>query len=182
VEPDQQNDEFEGAESWATLKMTWDKRARIAGEWLQTDLVVADIGCGLMTLEAYLPKATTYVPMDLLARDSRTLVFDLRKDPIPLIECDVAVMLGVLEYIDDVVPVLEQLNQFPRSVISYNHFSSHDIVWKLGLRPKLVTWRNRHTRFHFRRLLKLCGLQILRERRVRLGEALYEVMPGSLDP
>jgi len=163
---------------WANLSTKWDRRARMAAEWLQAETAVADIGCGLMTLEPYLARGTRYVPMDLVARDSRTLVFDLGKDRIPPVACGAAALLGVLEYIDDVPFVLEQLTRFPRSLISYNQLSPHDLLWKLHLRPKRVDWRHRYSKSTFRRLLRDSGLKIARERKVRIGETLFEVVPA----
>jgi hypothetical protein len=179
MQPAQQLDEHARTKNWVDLNTRWEQRTKLAAEWLQNDCVVADIGCGLMTLEAYLPSATKYLPMDLVPRDSRTLVFDINHSPIPTVSCDVAVMLGVLEYTDNVALVLQQLQQFPRCVISYNHVSLNDFLWKIGLRRKRVNWRQRYTRANFRRLLMSSGLQVIRERKIRLGERLYEVRPAA---
>jgi len=173
---------FKRPESWAGLNTKWERRTRLAAEWLQDAAVVADIGCGLMALEAFLPASTRYLPMDVVPRDARTLVFDLNKDPIPAVDCDAAVFLGVLEYTDDVGLVLTQVRRFPRCLISYNHVSINDWLWKIGLRPKRVDWRNRYTKAGFRALLASAGLRIMRERRVRLGETLYEVRPALTGP
>jgi hypothetical protein len=164
-------------ESWAALDTKWERRTQLAAEWLRGERVVADIGCGLMTLEGFLPKSSTYVPMDVVRRDARTIIFDLNKDRIPAVACDAAVLLGVLEYVDDLGSVLAQLRRFPKTLLSYNHISLNDLLWKAGLRPKLVTWRNRHTKSSLRRLLRSSGLQIMRERMIRVGEKLYEVRP-----
>jgi hypothetical protein len=96
------------------------------------------------------------------------------------VDCSVAVILGVLEYVEHVEPVLTQLSRFPRSVVFYNHISVNDVLWKLRLRKKSVDWRNRHSRPGFRRLLQASGLKILRERVIRHGEALYKVAPDRV--
>ncbi len=165
------------AEKWAGLQTKWDKRTQLAAAWLQDDTIVADIGCGLMALEACLPSGTTYVPIDVVARDRRTIVVDLNRDPLPAVQCSAAVMLGVLEYIDDTARVLQQLRIFPKILISYNHVSINDLLWKFRLRPKRVDWRSRHTRLQFRRLLAAAGLHIVRQRNVRFAEIMYEVHP-----
>jgi len=164
---------------WSALDTKWDQRARLAAEWLQAEESVADIGCGLMTLEPFLPAATTYVPMDLVRRDDRTLVVDLARERIPQVACSAAVLLGVLEYLDDIGFVLRQLTQFPKGVISYNHYALNDVLWALGLRKKRVDWARRYTHGGFRRAMTEAGLRITRERRVRLGERLYEVRPAA---
>ena len=167
---------------WADLHTIWDRRTRLAAEWLRSRRAIVDIGCGLMALEAYLPRSTKYVPMDVIARDSRTIVFDINKAPIPVVDCDAAVMLGVLEYVEDITGVLSQLRAFPSSVISFNHIWLNDLLWKLKLRRKRVTWRQRHTARQFRALLTSCGLEIIRQRRIRFGERLYEVRANPAQP
>jgi hypothetical protein len=177
MEPTQQLTRSACGESWAALNTKWERRALLAAEWLRGERVVADIGCGLMTLEGLLPKSSTYVPMDVVRRDARTIILDLNKDRIPVVACDAAVLLGVLEYVDNLRAVLEQLRQFPKTLLSYNHISFNDLLWTAGLRPKRVTWRNRHTKTSLRRLMRSSGLQIVRERMIRVGEKLYEVCP-----
>lgn len=162
---------------WAGLDTKWENRSRLAAEWLQNEKIVADIGCGLMALESFLPEHTVYLPMDVVRRDERTVVVDLNREPIPQFTCDAAVMLGVLEYIDDVGAIFEQLRRFPRTLISYNHISINDFLWKMGLRKKHVDWRNRNSKASLRRLLADAGLVIVRERVIRLGEMLYEIRP-----
>lgn len=162
---------------WAGLDTKWENRTRLAAEWLQNEKIVADIGCGLMALESFLPEQTIYLPMDVVRRDARTVVVDLNREPIPQFTCDAVVMLGVLEYIDDVEAVFDQLRRFPKTLISYNHISVNDFLWKLGLRKKHVDWRNRNSKTSLRKLLAKAGLVIVRERSIRLGETLYEIHP-----
>jgi hypothetical protein len=178
MEPVQQLTGSEPGESWAALNTKWERRAQLAAEWLRGERVVADIGCGLMTLEGFLPKSSTYVPMDVVRRDARTILVDLNEEKIPVVACDAAVLLGVLEYVDDLESIFAQLRLFPKTLFSYNHISFNDFLWIAGLRPKLVTWRNRHTKSSLRRLLRSSGLQIIRERLIRVGEKLYEVRPA----
>jgi len=170
--------ESTSGENWAALNTKWEGRTQLAAEWLRDERAVADIGCGLMSLERFLPASTTYIPMDVVRRDERTIVFDQNKDLIPKVDCDAAVVLGVLEYAHDISFVLEQLRQFPKILLSYNHISINDLLWKLGLRTKRVTWSNRYTRRSFAALLKSSGLRIVRQRPIRIGERLYEVRPS----
>jgi hypothetical protein len=165
------------AESWAGLTTKWQKRTQLAAEWLQDSQVVADIGCGLMSLETFLPVHATYLPMDVVRRDARTVVFDLNRENIPPVTCDVAVLLGVVEYVDDLAAVFRQLHQFPKTLLSYNHVSINDVLWKAGLRKKNVDWRNRHTKRSVRQLLAGARLAIVRERAIRIGETLYDIRP-----
>lgn len=162
---------------WDALQTKWQRRSQMAADWLQDSRIVADVGCGLMTLEPLLSSSATYIPMDLVPRDARTIVFDLNHDRIPPVSCDAMVMLGVLEYSDDLASILSQLRQFPKVLLSYNHVSINDVLWKLHLRTKRVTWRNRHTRASLRRSIAAAGLRIVRERKIRIGERLYEIVP-----
>ena len=107
-----------------------------------------------MALEAYLPRSTMYVPMDVVARDSGAIVFDTNKAPIPVVDGGAAAMLGVLEYVEDITGVLSQLRAFPNLLQPY-----------LAQRPALETEiaaRTRHVaaaanRAQFRALLTSCG-------------------------
>ena len=179
MEPDKRAASLKRRESWADLQTKWLDRTGLAAKWLQDDPVVLDVGCGLMTLEAYLPKSTKYMPLDVVARDHRTIVLDLDQEPIPRVSCNALVMLGVLEYTSDLSMILNQLRHFPKCVLSYNHRSVNDLLWKFGLRPKRVTWRHRYSRSCFRRKISRAGLRITREQRVRVGERLYEVRPSD---
>src|SRR5689334_4241192 len=84
------------------LEAAWEPRAGAAAQLLPMGVRVADIGCGTMALEAYLPYGCRYMPCDLVPRDERTVVPDLNASGMPttlLESVDVVVMLGVWEYI-----------------------------------------------------------------------------------
>ncbi len=80
----------------------WDGRAEAAGRWISPHSAVLDVGCGRMALERYLPEGATYYPSDLCARDERTLICDLNRDPLPAVPgIQVISALGVGEYLGD---------------------------------------------------------------------------------
>ena len=82
---------------------------------------VIDLGCGLMTLEEYLPAGTAYIPVDVVRRDERTIVIDLNRQPLPDLHAPAIVGLGLLEYIFDVPALLARIARLHRTVIlSYN--------------------------------------------------------------
>jgi hypothetical protein len=164
---------------WQALATKWDARTRLAAEWLQSAESVADLGCGLMAIEPLLKPGATYVPMDIVPRDSRTIIVDIDRDAIPSVTCDALLMLGVLEYAAEPASLIAQLTRFPRTILSYNHWSLNDILWSLRLREKLVTWKNRLTRRELRRLVGHAGLRIVRERPIRVGERLLEIVPDK---
>jgi len=98
---------------------SWNARASAAGEWLAGEAGVLDIGCGTMTLEGYLPGAR-YLPCDICARDPRTIVCDLNKDPVPVAPATAVACLGLLEYVHDPRALMLSLGRiYPRAVVSY---------------------------------------------------------------
>ncbi len=106
-------------DSWADLNAKRDRRTRLAAEGPRSRRAIVDIGRGLMALEAYLPRSTMYVPMDVVARDSGAIVFDINKAPIPVVDRSAAVMRGVLEYVEHITGVLSQLRAFPNLLQPY---------------------------------------------------------------
>jgi Hypothetical methyltransferase len=109
-------------ERWSALAIEesgqWNQRSALAAGLLEGLSVVADLGCGQMSLEHHLPEGSRYVPVDVVARDERTVVVDLNREPPPDIEVDAWVALGLLEYVFDVPRLLAQLNGV--LVTSYN--------------------------------------------------------------
>lgn len=162
--------------TWAALKDRWDQRTRQAAAWLAREPGVADIGCGLMALRDYLPPETRYLPADVVDRGPGTMLVDLNADaPLPTFGVPAAAILGVLEYVADLPRLLRQLHQFDRVVLSYNHASIQDLLWRLRLRDKQVVWLHRHGPAGFARLLEQAGWHITCRHRVRVGEAIYDL-------
>jgi hypothetical protein len=82
---------------------------------------VVEFGAGNRVLERYLDPSCTYTPSDIVERGPGTIVCDLNQRPLPnLGGYDVAVFMGVLEYLRDVPSVLDWLaRQFDVCVLSY---------------------------------------------------------------
>ena len=98
----------------------WEGRSLMASDFINSGSVVMDIGCGMMSLERHLPLGCKYMPIDIVARDHRTIICDLNKDVLPLqasAEADVITMLGVFEYIYDVDSVFKQLYNARKIII-----------------------------------------------------------------
>jgi hypothetical protein len=82
---------------------------------------VIDLGCGAMTLERALDARIEYVPADIVARDARTHVFDINVGDLPDVCADVAVALGLLEYVHDPQRFFDRASiRWSRLVISYH--------------------------------------------------------------
>ncbi len=84
------------------LDPAWAARSRMAADLIPAGARVLDLGCGAMHLEASLPWGCEYQPLDVVARDARTLVCDLNQQTPPesaLRSADFVTMMGVLEYL-----------------------------------------------------------------------------------
>ncbi|NLH83282.1 MAG: class I SAM-dependent methyltransferase [Phyllobacteriaceae bacterium] len=111
-------------ERWRALEPSeaqpWNRRAAKAAEFLQDQPSVADFGCGTMNLEHHLRPDQIYVPLDVVARDDRTLVCDLNLQPPPETGATAAAFLGVLEYLFDPPGVLQEIaRRYRVLVVSY---------------------------------------------------------------
>lgn len=111
-------------ERWAALESAeaspWSARAVLAARYLRGQHSVADFGCGTMNLVHQLHPDQHYIPLDVVARDSRTLVCDLNAEPPPETGATAAAFLGVLEYLHDPLSVLQHINRrYLVLVVSY---------------------------------------------------------------
>lgn len=111
-------------ERWANLTEQeasgWSARAAMAAKWLAGFDSVADFGAGPMHLERYLRPGQSYVPLDVVARDQRTIVCDFNTTSPPETGAEAAACLGLLEYLFDPLAFLRALRQHYRhAVVSY---------------------------------------------------------------
>ena len=92
----------------------WDGRAAAVAPLLRGRRWVCDIGCGRQALRARLEPGTRYLPADLRPWTADTESCELNQGRLPrraLRCCDVAVMLGVLEYVVDPGLLLTRLHR-----------------------------------------------------------------------
>lgn len=116
----------ETRELWAnpgSYLPTWDERARLAAQLVKPGSSVLDLGCGpIQPLRALLPSGCRYVPADLIRWSEEVIQVDLNAGELPQGCFDYIVMLGVLEYLDDVPTVLHRLRTISDNlVVSYCH-------------------------------------------------------------
>jgi len=99
----------------------WNARAQAAARLIAPGMRVADIGCYTMVLERHLPEGCSYVPVDVIRRDARTIAIDLNRDPLALPEVDLIVALGLLEYLHDLPRFFSECRQAaPEALFSYH--------------------------------------------------------------
>jgi hypothetical protein len=106
-----------------SLEAAWETRTQAAAALVPRFSRVIEFGAGHGPLERFLDPTCTYVQSDIIARRPGTIVCDLSTRPFPDIGSgvyDVAVFMGVLEYIRDLPSVIEWLGQhIPMCVVSY---------------------------------------------------------------
>lgn len=158
---------------WGGLKTSWVRRAKLASDWIAGEPSVCDVGCGNMYIRGLLGASTKYVGIDIVRRDEETIVVDLNKEELPVVDMPCGLALGVCEYIIDPAHFYRQLRQFQTVVTSYNHYSIQDLYWKFRRKKRAVDWINRFTRKEFLKIVTGAGFEIAGEKKIQLGEHIY---------
>lgn len=140
---------------WAeprNIYSSWESRTQRAAELIPDGSRVIEFGAAKRVLERHLDPSCTYVPSDIVDRGPGTIVADLNDRPLPDFApgtYDVAVFMGVLEYIQDLPALVDWLaERFPKCVVSYAcaRDDAHSL-W--ALREKAVRlqhgWMNSYT-------------------------------------
>ena len=151
----------------------WHSRAAAAAAWLTTASSVADLGCGAMTLERYLAAEQRYVPVDLVARDARTIVLDLERDDLAPAAADACALLGVLAYLFDPLAVMRKVRaSFARAVVSYN------VRPEMGIRLA-NGWVNHLDHAGVLALFDAAGLTVVQQLALSETHYLFELVPRA---
>ncbi len=98
----------------------WDARAAAVAPMLRERRWVCDIGCGRQALRAQLEPGTRYLPADIRRWTPDTEPCELNQGRLPrraLRRCDVAVLLGVVEYILDPQRLLTRLHRYAEHLL-----------------------------------------------------------------
>ena len=152
----------------SSFEASWEPRTRRAAELVPNCSRVIEFGAGKRRLEQYLDRSCTYVPSDMVDRGPGTIVCDLNERPLPDLGAggyDVAVILGVLEYLRDVPEVLDWLaKQIQVCVVSYVCVENK----RYSLRRMRQTlsrlragWMNNYDEDHLRALFQERGFEQL---------------------
>jgi hypothetical protein len=98
---------------WSDLRSiegSWEPRTRLIASFVPAKSRVIEFGAGTRRLENYLDPSCHYVPSDIVDRGPGTFICDLNSRPLPALDdYDTAVLIGVLEYLQDVPAVLDWL-------------------------------------------------------------------------
>ncbi|WP_431239115.1 methyltransferase domain-containing protein [Mycolicibacterium aichiense] len=101
-----------------SIYTAWEPRTQRAASFVPDGSNVIEFGAATRVLEKFLDPSCSYTPSDIVDRGPGTLVLDLNERPLPdLVGYDVAVMMGVLEYIVDVPEVADWLREHFRIVM-----------------------------------------------------------------
>ena len=98
----------------ASFEGWWETRTQKVAALIPKGSRVIEFGAGSRWLESYLDPHCSYIPSDLVDRGPGTIICDLNQRPLPdlrSIQPDVAVFIGVLEYIKDLPFLVEWLSQ-----------------------------------------------------------------------
>lgn len=133
-------------------------------------MAVCDIGCGApQDVRSLLPRNIRYLPADLHCWTADTEYCDLEKKIFPeksLAACDTALMLGVIEYMQDAAGVFAGLAlRCPRLVTSYHPFD---------LQPeRYPTWVNQFSEDVYLRMLEQARWMLEKRIGIEHGQVLY---------
>lgn len=161
----------------SNLSVEWDKRAELAAEWIPKNASILDIGCGRMAVEK-VAAPLHYFPVDIVARDERTIVVDLNLQSLPverIQDANFATLLGVLEYLKHPEELLSLLAKIGiPAVCSYQlaDFTNKETRTENG-------WFNSYTALDFACLIHHCGYKIVRSRKLD-AQGLYLLEPRSV--
>ena len=123
-----------------SLEAWWEPRTRKIAEFVPKHTKVIEFGSGSRWLESYLDPTCEYVPSDLIDRGPGTVICDLNKRPLPdlkPIDLDVAVFIGVLEYVCDLPSVIEWLAKHVSVCVMSYVCASTDVYTIRGLNEAL---------------------------------------------
>jgi len=158
---------------WAdtrNLYSSWEPRTERAAALVPNNSRVIEFGAGNRVLERYLDPSCRYVPSDIVDRGPGTIVCDLNQRPLPDLGpgvYDVAVIMGVLEYLRDVPSLLDWLAKYvPLCVVSYGcpDTNNHTRRTSLGAIDRLSRgWMNNYREDELRSLFKERGYTSVHE-------------------
>jgi len=147
----------------------WEPRTERIAALIPKNTRVIEFGAANRLLERYLDPSCTYTPSDMVDRGSGTIVCDLNERPLPDLGAgvyDVAVLIGVLEYMRDLPSVLDWLTQYVGvCVLAYapvkaNRYSPLAVLE--SVRRLRHGWMNNYREEEFQSLFRERGFDLVR--------------------
>jgi len=162
----------------ASLHDSWRPRSMRAAHFVPQGATLLDIGCGKMMIENHLPEACRYIPVDIVARDERTLVCDLNKQEYPPLNGVTHIsILGVLEYLNDPKAFWDWLSQsHARIILSYVTF----VPAFPAHRRRTMGWINDFTHDEIIALAQKAGFQLVSEEKIPPDNVLFVFDPSTM--
>ena len=158
---------------WAnprSIYESWESRTKMAAALVPNHSRVIEFGAARRVLETYLDPSCTYTASDLVDRGPGTIVCDLNERPLPDLGADVydvAVIMGVLEYVRDVPSMLDWLaKHVPVCVLSYScvKANGHPLRRKFESISRLNHgWMNSYGEDDLRALFRDRGFALLQD-------------------
>lgn len=154
----------------ANYRPTWIPRSELAISWIGDAKALCDIGCGApQNIRKLLPGGVLYLPADLKRWTNDTETCDLAAGIFPersLAKCDVAFLLGVIEYMTEPQKIFSGLAvRCSRLITSYHPTDTH---------PKRIeTWINAFSEREYLSMTETAGLRLVRSGQL-LTQRLYE--------
>jgi hypothetical protein len=101
------------------LSPNWNARTERIATLIEPGASVIEFGAGRMVLKRLLPENCAYTPSDLVDRGNGTIVCDLNSYALPPFPPhDVAVLSGVLDYVNNVPRLVSHLSNYAGVVIA----------------------------------------------------------------
>jgi Methyltransferase domain len=152
-----------------SLELWWEGRTRKIAALIPSGSRVIEFGAGQRWLGSYLEPGCSYIPSDLVSRGPGTFICDLNKRPLPDLRAmrpDVAVFIGVMEYIKDVPSIAAWLSHQVRiCVASYTcEVTAQGTPRRLlaNLRRAYYHYLNTYSESEFVELFARCGFACIR--------------------
>jgi len=147
----------------------WEPRTEKIAALIPKNTRVIEFGAANRLLERYLDPSCTYTPSDMVDRGSGTIICDLNERPLPDLGADVydvAVMIGVLEYMRDLPSVLDWLTQYVDvCVLAYAPVKSSrysPLAVLEAVRRLRHGWMNNYREEEFQSLFRERGFELVR--------------------
>ena len=149
----------------SSLDPEWDPRTVKLAEWIKPGESVLEFGAGRRVLEKILPEGCTYTPSDIVDRGEGTIVCDLNNDALPTFpKHDVAVLSGVLEYVNDIPRLFLWLrNSCDTIIFSYavsdDYLKTAAVTSRRLLSRRANGWVNDFTAKQIEEIIVVCGFK-----------------------